>query len=161
MNIYHSLCPSCGNEADHLMDGTAIAVRCVHCGYCAGELSEIQEQHLKRHRKTPAPSDQASRHPILTSEEFEALTYLIRLAKSNTGQCRRAANFLLSWWNSASCGSFDLTDLWGLDDEITQAMQVVIRFLCRRQVYPDTLGFKDDFQAIIRQWRPHLLEEEA
>ena len=32
MNIYHSTCPSCGNEADHLMDGNAIAVRCVHCG---------------------------------------------------------------------------------------------------------------------------------
>ncbi|MAO61079.1 MAG: hypothetical protein CL549_13925 [Alcanivorax sp.] len=100
-------------------------------------------------------------HPILTPEEYWALTYLIRLAQSNTGQSGRVANFLLSWWNSASCGAFDLTDLWGLDDEITQAMQVVIRFLCRRQHYPDTLGLKAEFQALIEQWRPHLLEEEA
>jgi len=38
---------------------------------------------------------------------------------------------------------------------------VVIRFLCRRQHYPDTLGLKAEFQALIEQWRPHLLEEEA
>jgi len=161
MNIYHSTCPSCGNEADHLMDGNAIAVRCVHCGYWAGELSEVQERRLKRHQDRRMGSGNGETHSILSPEEYWALTYLIRLAKSDTGQSARVANFLLSWWNSASCGAFALTDLWGLDDEITQAMQVVIRFLCRRQVYPDTLGFKDDFQAIIRQWRPHLLEEEA
>lgn len=161
MNIYHSTCPSCDNEADHLMEGDTIAVRCTHCGYWAGDLSEIQERRLNRHQDRRLVSGDRDTHPILTPEEYQALTYLIQLAKSDTGQCRRVANFLLSWWNSVSCGSFDLTDLWGLDDEITQAMQVIIRFLCRRQTYPDTLGFKDDFHAIIRRWRPHLLEDDT
>jgi hypothetical protein len=38
-----------------------------------------------------------------------ALARLIKIAKGDTGQSRRVADFLLAWWNAGSCGSFDLT----------------------------------------------------
>ena len=44
-----------------------------------------------------------------------ALERLIRIAQRDTGQSRMVAEFLLSWWNAANCGGFDLNTLWGVD----------------------------------------------
>ena len=41
-----------------------------------------------------------------------ALERLIKIAQGDTGQSRMTAEFLLSWWNAANCGGFDLTTLW-------------------------------------------------
>lgn len=41
-----------------------------------------------------------------------ALERLIRIAQGDTGQSRMTAEFLLSWWNAANCGGFDLTTMW-------------------------------------------------
>lgn len=101
-----------------------------------------------------------------TNDEQAALERLLLIAKSDTGQSERVANFLLAWWNATNCGGFDLTDLWGLDDEITQDLATIFQFLMRRNMYPDALeaesgplSYKNDFQAVIAMWRPALLEK--
>ncbi|AAF84866.1 hypothetical protein XFPR_04555 [Xylella fastidiosa] len=71
-----------------------------------------------------------------------------------TGESRRVADFLLAWWNVDSCGSFDLTALWGLGDAITVDMTTVFTCIARVSKYPDSLGYEADFKAILRQWRP-------
>lgn len=89
-------------------------------------------------------------------QEIDALNRLIAIAKSDTGQSRRVADFLLAWWNSASCGGFDLTNLWNVDLAIAVDIQTVVGFIARTHSYPDSLGYKSEFEAIIAQWRPEL-----
>ncbi|RWG47944.1 MAG: hypothetical protein E5X53_26080 [Mesorhizobium sp.] len=95
---------------------------------------------------------------IMNPDEQAALERLIEIAKSDTGQSRRVADFLLAWWNAGSCGSFDLTNLWGVDTAIAEDMTTVFRLIARVQSYPDTLGYKGDFEAIVRSWRPELVD---
>lgn len=85
--------------------------------------------------------------------ETAALQRLIDIAQGDTGQGRRVADFLLAWWNSASCGGFDLTILWGVDSSIAQDMVTVFSCLARVHHYPDTLGYGESFQLIERNWR--------
>lgn len=61
----------------------------------------------------------------LSPAEGEALTRLISIAKRDTGQSRRVADFLLAWWNAGSCGAFDLTTIWGVDSEIAADMVTI------------------------------------
>ena len=89
----------------------------------------------------------------MNKEEQAALERLITIAQGDTGQSRRVADFLLAWWNSASCGGFDLTILWGVDSAIAKDMAVVFSCLARVHHYPDTLGYAESFQLIERNWR--------
>ena len=89
----------------------------------------------------------------MNSEEQAALERLIAVAQGDTGQSRRVADFLLAWWNSANCGGFDLTILWGVDSAIAKDMAVVFSCLARVHYYPDTLGYGESFQLIERNWR--------
>lgn len=84
---------------------------------------------------------------------------LIRIAQGDTGQSRRVADFLLAWWNAGECGGFDLTELWGVDSDIAADMATVFVLVARRHSYPDTLGYAQQFQAIVRAWRPQLTAE--
>ncbi|WP_425474078.1 DUF7673 family protein [Sphingomonas montanisoli] len=56
---------------------------------------------------------------------IQALDRLFDLAASDTGQARRAANFLLAWWNAQDNGGFDLADLFGVDHAVAADMAVV------------------------------------
>lgn len=94
----------------------------------------------------------------MTEAERAALERLICIAKASTGQSQRVANFLLAWWNAGDCGSFDLTDLWALDDAIATDMTIVFAFIARVSMYPDSLGYKTDFKTIVRAWRPDLAD---
>ena len=89
----------------------------------------------------------------MNPHETAALQRLIDIAQGDTGQGRRVADFLLAWWNSASCGGFDLTILWGVDSSIAQDMGTVFSGLARVHHYPDTLGYGESFQLIERNWR--------
>lgn len=91
-------------------------------------------------------------------DEIAALKRLIEIAKRDTGQSRRVADFLLAWWNAATCGGFDLTNLWGVDTEIAADMVLIFAFIARVNAYPDKLGYEADFEMIIAQWRPELAE---
>jgi hypothetical protein len=98
------------------------------------------------------------RNDASTAErQIAALTRLIAIAKSDTGQSRRVADFLLSWWNSGSCGAFDPTNLWAVDRDIADDIVDVVALIATTRNYPTVLGLEDDFGQIIAQWRPELL----
>lgn len=94
----------------------------------------------------------------MDQRERESLERLIAHAKDGTGQSRLVADFLLAWWNPSNCGGFDLTSLWGVDDSIANDMTVVFGLIAKTNKYPDSLGYEQDFKAIINEWRPELLE---
>ena len=95
----------------------------------------------------------------MNTNQRQALERLIAIAKRNTGQCRRVADFLLSWFNGPVCGGWGVTDVWHLDSEILEDLFTVLAFISERTIYPDTLGYYDDMQEIARLWRPHLFSE--
>ena len=94
----------------------------------------------------------------ITADEVAALERRLAHAQRNSGQSRRAADFLLAWWNSASCGGFDLTSLWSLDAAILADMTVVFGLIGRINSYPDRFGYEADFKAIVKSWRPELAD---
>ena len=98
----------------------------------------------------------ASRDGSISAEDTAALARLITIAKGDAGQSRRVADFLLAWWNAGECGSFDLTNLWAVDEAIATDMLTVLAMIAKVQTYPDTLGYESDFMAIVKAWRPEL-----
>jgi hypothetical protein len=87
-------------------------------------------------------------------EPFKAaLERLIKIAHGDTGQSRKVANFLLAWWNASENGGFDLVELWAVDTEIAQDMISVCRVIAACHCYPDTLGYKKEFEQIWKLWR--------
>ncbi len=92
----------------------------------------------------------------MNTNQRQALDRLMKIAKGNTGQCKRVADFLLSWFNGPVCGGWGVTDVWHLDIEILEDLFVVLAFISEKTVYPDQLGYYDDLQVIARQWRPKL-----
>jgi len=93
--------------------------------------------------------------------ERQALDRLIDHAQRDTGQSRRVADFLLAWWNPSQCGGYDLTTAWGVDEAIMEDMCVVFRLASRANSYPDRLGYSAQFEAIVHEWRPELLDKKA
>lgn len=89
----------------------------------------------------------------MKSEEQAALNRLIAIARNDTGQSRRVADFLLAWWNADDCGGFNLTDLWGVDTSITEDMVTVFGCIARVKSYPDALGYGEQFKSIVSDWR--------
>ena len=94
----------------------------------------------------------------MKSDEESAFHRLIAIAQSDTGQSRRVADFLLAWWNAGECGGFDLTSLWGVDASIAEDMVIVFGYVAHMHSYPDALGYNDQFQSIVRTWRPELTD---
>jgi hypothetical protein len=88
------------------------------------------------------------------NDALAALERLIDVARGDTGQSRKVANFLLAWWNAEECGGFDLTDVWGVDPPIAADMLAVFGLLAGCQQYPDTMGYGKQFEGTIRTWRP-------
>lgn len=86
----------------------------------------------------------------------DALMRLLQVARSDTGQSRRVADFLLSWWNAENCGGFDLSDLWAVDEALGEDMVTVAGFIVRHRSYPSSYGLSKEFGDILALWRPHL-----
>ncbi|WP_313620721.1 ParB/RepB/Spo0J family partition protein [Achromobacter sp.] len=101
-----------------------------------------------------------SANPALRKKGTDALARLINIAQRDTGQSKRVADFLLSWWNATSCGGFDLTDFWNVDAEVADDMLVVIGLIRQTRAYPDTLGTEihGQFKALVSLWRPALCD---
>jgi len=97
-------------------------------------------------------------NPALRKAGIAALERLIDIARRDTGQSQRVADFLLAWWNATSCGGFDLTDFWSVDAEIADDMLVVIGLIRESRAYPDTLGTPahEAFRELVKLWRPQL-----
>lgn len=84
----------------------------------------------------------------------DAFERLLRIARSDTGQSRRVASFILAWWNATDHGSFDLADVFAVDAEIARDMATVFSYIATRRVaeYPE--DYRAEIEAIMRQWRP-------
>lgn len=93
-----------------------------------------------------------------TDEQLQALARLVKIAKRDTGQSRRVAEFLLAWWNAGACGGFDLTNLWSVDLDIRRDMQSVFALIAEQHHYPDHFSLRDDFLEIVSQWRPENID---
>lgn len=85
-----------------------------------------------------------------------AFERLLDLARSDTGQARRAANFILAWWNAESLGGFDIADLFAQDAAIATDMATVFAWIAHRSnaVYPDE--YRSEIEGIIEAWRPEV-----
>lgn len=104
---------------------------------------------------TPFTLKAMGSHPEApTNEQLQALARLIDVAKRDTGQSRRVAEFLLAWWNAGACGGFDLTNLWSVDLSLSRDMQTVFGLIAEHHHYPDHFALAADFEEIVRQWRP-------
>jgi hypothetical protein len=95
-------------------------------------------------------------HIKVSPKEHDALTRLLEIAARDTGQSRRVADFLLAWWNSGSCGSYDITTAWGLDDAVVEDVITVFALASRSHSYPDALGYEELFKHVVHAWRPEL-----
>ncbi len=93
--------------------------------------------------------------PIDRTSVEAALERLIELAMSDTGQARRAANFLLAWWNGEDHGHFDITDLFGVDASVAADISTVIGYLGQHSgaIYIDAFGHQAEIAEIGRRWR--------
>lgn len=92
---------------------------------------------------------------IETAEAQASLDRLIEIAFSDTGQARRVANFLLSWWNGEEQGGFDIADLFSVDRAISDDMTTIFAYLGQHPgaVYPDAFGHGASIAELIGLWR--------
>lgn len=93
---------------------------------------------------------------IMDDTTRAAFERLLDLAKSDTGQARRAANFILAWWNADSLGGFDIAELFGQDTAIAADMAIVFGWIARRSnaVYPEE--YRAEIEGLIEAWRPQV-----
>jgi hypothetical protein len=85
-----------------------------------------------------------------------AFERLLKIARSDTGQSRRVADFVLAWWNATDLGGFDLTDVFAVDKAIAEDMVTVFIWLStlHNARYPE--AYRADIEEIIRTWRPEV-----
>lgn len=121
--------------------------------------AEVKAEFQRRRDRLEQDRKDAA-NPTLRKKGTDALARLINIAQRDTGQSKRVADFLLSWWNATGCGGFDLTDFWSVDAEIADDMLVVIGLIRQTRAYPDTLGTEihEQFKALVALWRPVLCD---
>lgn len=83
------------------------------------------------------------------------LSRLIEVARSDTGQSAKVANFLLAWWNGDDWGHFDVSDIFGLDRAIGIDIATIIGYLADHPgaVYADAFGEREAMSELIGLWR--------
>lgn len=85
-----------------------------------------------------------------------AFERLLKLAQSDTGQSRRAANFLLAWWNADSLGAFDPTDLFAVDRTIAADMATVFTWMAAQDIAVYPIEYRAELEKLIAEWRPDV-----
>lgn len=84
----------------------------------------------------------------------DALRRLLAVARRDTGQSRRVADFLLAWWDASRHGGFDLTEVWGCDLQIRKDMLTVfIHIASNDGDHADHFGLADEFGELVDRWR--------
>src|SRR5271165_6060339 len=91
-----------------------------------------------------SPSDQ---------QAWAALERLLQIARQDSGQARRVADFLLAWHNAEENGGWNPVDLWQLDTGIAQDILLVTAFIAVEHNYPDDLGFVPEIAEVWNLWR--------
>ena len=93
---------------------------------------------------------------ILADPEVKAaLKRLVEIARSDTGQSARVANFLLAWWDGDDWGHFPIADLFGVDRQIAADMATIFAFLGQHSgaIYADAFGYREVMADLVEQWR--------
>lgn len=85
-----------------------------------------------------------------------AFERLLDRARSSTGQGARVASFILAWWNPASLGRFDITDVFAVDEAIALDIATVFSWMARQPmaIYPEE--YRAEIEALIEEWRPQV-----
>ena len=84
---------------------------------------------------------------------LESLARLLDIARRDTGQSRRVADFLLAWHDAEENGGWNPVDLWQVDASISEDMLLVLKFLRHEHKYLDELGFAREVDEVWRRWR--------
>lgn len=85
-----------------------------------------------------------------------AIGRLVDVARSDTGQSARCANFLLAWWDGSAWGHFPIADLFAVDREISADMALIFSYLAEYPgaIYADQWGYRDAMADLVELWRP-------
>lgn len=83
-----------------------------------------------------------------------AFERLLDVARSDTGQSRKVAAFVLAWWNADSHGGFDLADVFGVDPAIAADMARVFTWLATRSDAEYPTAYRREIEDVIQKWRP-------
>lgn len=90
----------------------------------------------------------------MNEEQRLAIERLLKIARRDTGQSRRVADFLLAWYNAGSNGGWDPADLWAVDQSIADDMMTVLGLIrngpCGK--YPNDWGFRSEIEAVWDLW---------
>lgn len=91
----------------------------------------------------------------MSEPERAAIERLLKIARRDTGQSRRCADFLLAWYNAGSNGGWDPSDLWAVDRAIADDMMTVLGLIHRGPIgkYPNDWGFRKEIEAVWDLWR--------
>lgn len=100
-----------------------------------------------------APANAASLRNAEITKQMEALARLVAIARHDTGQSSRVANFLLAWWNADRDGGFNLTDLWNVDQAIADDMIAVFTMVANHRHHADAYGLRAEFEQLVTRWR--------
>lgn len=94
-------------------------------------------------------------------DELEALRRLLKLARYDSGQCSRVAEFLLAWWNAQTCGGFDVMDVGSLDPDLAADVVVVFGMVACFRLYPSDLSqdLVAEFRELVAIWHPEFFKE--
>lgn len=106
----------------------------------------------------------AQRCPIMRAVTFEevdeAIGRLVEIARSDTGQSARVADFLLAWWNGPDNGHFPILHLCNCDAVIGEDMVAIMAYLTQEpMVYADAWGYRDAMAELAEQWRNQATEQ--
>lgn len=85
----------------------------------------------------------------------DAFDILFPVARRDTGQSVRTANFLLAWWKGSVNGHFDIVDIAAVVRELGDAMAIIILYLAKSgTAYTDQWGRTQGIEELIDRWRP-------
>jgi len=90
--------------------------------------------------------------PVKT--EHRAVERLLAFAMGKGLQNSIVADFLLAWWDAERFGRFDLQRTVALNDTSLEDIAALSTFVARYATHPEALGYGQQFNAIIRKWRP-------
>ncbi|WP_343350969.1 DUF7673 family protein [Pseudomonas sediminis] len=82
-----------------------------------------------------------------------ALERLIVVAQNRTGQSAHVADLLLAWWSASENGGFDPMLFRHVDDALVTDCLRLLVWIGRNNVYPDAVGYGDEFRMIWKMWR--------
>lgn len=60
-----------------------------------------------------------------------AFKRLLEIARNDTGQSRRVADFVLAWWNATNLGGFEIADLFAVEKAIAYDTATVFTYFSR------------------------------